>query len=124
MLKKIGIVTLVAAVVSVATLALAGTPVQKSITVVGTGAAWTLDRDYAAFRVTHVLTAGAASTTNTIKVVQADGSITNTLGSIVQASGNIFLQTNTIWLFKGDAVRIESTQTNAFNALIVGELQD
>ena len=124
MMKLLGTAFLVAAIVSVAALAFAGTPFQQSVTVNDGLGSWTLDRDYAAFRITHVLSSGLSTQTNTIQLVQADGAITNTLGTILCASSKIYLATNTIWLFKGDQIQITGTDTNLQSALIVGEFQD
>ncbi len=121
---RIALVAFIATAMGLALPALAGTPAQKSITVNAGSGSWALDRDYAAFRITHVLSAGVAAQTNTIMIVQADGTITNTLGTILCATSKIFLSTNTIWLFKGDRIQITGTDTNAQKALIVGEFQD
>ncbi|MFO7534718.1 MAG: hypothetical protein R6X19_03385 [Kiritimatiellia bacterium] len=99
--------------------ALGGTPFKTAVTVTAGTSTTTMDRDYYATKVTHVLT-GAVAGTNTVKVVQDN--CTNTIGTIVVASGNILVVSNTVWLFKGDKILVENNFTNTHSAVIVGEL--
>lgn len=99
--------------------ALAGTPFKTAVTVTAGTSTTTLDKDYYATKVTHILT-GATGGTNTIKVVQ--NNCTNTIGTIAVASGNLLVVSNTVWLFKGDKIIVENNFTNTHPAVIVGEL--
>jgi len=68
-------------------------------------------------------TLAVAGTTQTVALVQ--GAITNQVGTkVVGATDRMLVLTNAPWLFAGDAVRVTTSATNAFGAVLVGEAQD
>lgn len=109
-----------------ATVAIAGTPFRETLTVTGGSGVYTYATDgikkpYAeAIKIQAIITPSAATTTNTIKVV--DGTVTNTIATkVVAANDSETVLTNDWWHFAGEKIIIECSATNAFTAIIVGE---
>ena len=75
------------------------------------------------FRLEHAVFAAAAGTTQTVALVH--GTVTNQLATkVVSATDRMLTVTNAPWLFAGDSVRVTTTATNAYDAVLVGVAQD
>lgn len=109
------------AVVAVAGLVLAGSPVQTTGTVATNGTSITVPASGSmAYRLQAVVFGATAGTTQTVALVQ--GGITNQVGAkAVAATDRMLSLTNMPWLFSGEAVRITTTATNGYSAVLVGE---
>ena len=124
-MKKIVMVAAVVAGMCVAWLAArAGSPARITGNVATNGTAFAVPvSGGVGFRLQHAVFAAAAGTTQTVALVQ--GAITNQVGTkVVGATDRMLVLTNAPWLFAGDAVRVTTTATNAFGAVLVGEAQD
>ncbi len=122
MKKRLGLLMAGLCVAGVA--AWAGSPARIAGSVATTGTAFAVPvSGGVGFRLQHVVFAAAAGTTQTVALVQ--GSVTNQIGTkIVSATDRMLVVTNAPWLFAGDAVRVTTTATNAYNAVLTGETQD
>ena len=75
------------------------------------------------FRLQHAVFGAEAGSTQTVALVQ--GTVTNQLGrKTVAATDRMLAVTNAPWLFEGDAVRVTTTATNAYDAVLVGETRE
>ena len=75
------------------------------------------------FRLQHAVFGAEADSTQTVALVQ--GTVTNQLGrKTVAATDRMLVVTNAPWLFAGDTVRVTTTATNAYEAVLVGETQE
>ena len=123
-MKKLVSGVLTVAVACLAAVALAGSPAKVSGTVATNGVNLTVPASGSvAFRVQAVVFDAAADTTQTVSLVH--GSITNQLGTkAVSATDKMLTVTNAPWLFAGESVRITTTATNAYSAVVIGETED
>jgi hypothetical protein len=104
----------------IAAVAFAATPFRQSVTVaLGVGTT-TLARDYVGTTVTHVQCAGTNASVISVQIVV--GTTTNTIGAkILAANDTIAVITNAYPLFKGDTIRITSTDLGTNTFYVAGE---
>lgn len=116
---KMGLAVVAAGLV--AAVAMAGSPARVTGTVATNGTSITVPASGSmAFKLQAVVFGGAAGPTQTVALVQ--GGITNQIGThAVSATARMYSATNAPWLFAGEAVRITTTDTNAFGVVLVGE---
>ena len=118
------ILAVLVALVALGGLALGGSPARVTGTVATNGTAFAVPASGGmAFRLQAVVFGAAAGTTQTVALVQE--TITNQIATKVVAATDCMLTvTNAPWLFDGEKVRITTTATNAYGAVLVGETQD
>ena len=121
MKKMIGVVA--ALLVSTA-VAMAGSPTQTTGTVATNGTSLSIPASGSmAYKLQAVVFGADASTTQTVSLVQSG--ITNQIATkAVSATDRMLSVTNAPWLFAGETVRITTTATNAYGAVLVGETGD
>ena len=102
-------------------LAVAGSPVQTIATVATNGTSITVPASGSmAYRLETIVFGAPAGTTQTVALVQSG--ITNQMATkVVSATDCMLTVTNAPWLFAGEKVRITTTATNSFRAVLVGE---
>ena len=102
-------------------LALAGSPVQSSGTVATNGTSFNVPASGSmAYRLDAIVFGAPAGTTQTVALVQSG--ITNQIATkAVSATDCMLTVTNAPWLFAGEKVRITTTATNSYRAVLVGE---
>ena len=112
---------LVAGAVVCAGVALAGSPVQTTGTVATNGTSITVPASGSmAYRLGAVVFGASAGSTQTVALVQ--GGLTNQIATkAVSATDCMLTVTNAPWLFAGEKVRITTTATNSYRAVLVGE---
>ncbi len=99
------------------------TPLRETVTLAGGAGVWTNTRDYVVGRLVRVDVAGTTPAAATGTISHVIGTVTNSLGSVVCASGaGTHLETNTVYIFKGDKIPFADFGTNAASALLVFEL--
>lgn len=99
------------------------TPLRETVTLSAGAGTWTNGRDYVVGRLVRVDVAGATPATSTGTIRHVVGTVTQTLGSVVCASGaGTHLETNTVYIFKGDKIPFTGFGTNSATALMVFEL--
>jgi len=123
MKKTLAAFLLLAAVVGIVC---AGTPFRETVSIVAGTGTYTYATDgivkpYAeAIKILAILTPSGTTTTNVIKFI--DGTVTNTIATkIVAANDSDQLITTDWWHFAGEKIRIESSNTNTWTAVIIGE---
>lgn len=121
-LKELIVLAVVLIIAIFASVTLAGTPKADTATISAGGWSWTNTEEYAAVKLISLEAFGMqpADSTQTVKRIR-DGR-TNTVGSIVGATGaGIYRETNTVYLFKGDVLVGSGAGTNAGTVEVVGE---
>ena len=113
----------VAALFLAALAASAVTPLRETVSLSGGKGTWTHGRDYVVGRLVRVDVTGAGAATCTGTITHVIGSVTQTLGSVTCSAGaGTYLETNKVYVFKGDKVSLAGFGTNTATALLVLEL--
>ena len=116
-MKKL--VTLAVLALLAAGVVLAATPFRETISVTAGSAAYTNNVSSYARQIEHVLFGGATGTVASLSICQ--GGNTNIVASITTAeNATIATATNSMWLFKGDIIRVTTSDTNTHNVIIIG----
>jgi len=119
-MKKI--IVFIFTVACLCSVSLAMTPVRESITLAAGSGSYTNNRDYQIIKLVGVEVYGTQPAANTQAVVRVTSGNTNSIGSVVAASGSGSLAvTSTVYLFKGDVLQLTGS-TNAGTAYIIGEV--
>jgi hypothetical protein len=122
-MKKFSLVALplivALAAFAVSTLA-AVTPSRSTVTLSAGAGNWTNAEDYVVAKFVRVQATGVVPATSTGSVLHINGTVTNTLCTLITATGvGTYTETNVTYFFKGDMLRVTGVGTNAGSATLI-----